>query len=315
MLTPKENELRLLNGGMPERFVVRYDEDETIGPGERPPMGADSGKDWFGVEWECDPYSHAPSIKPGFILFDDISQWQDKVVWPDLEAFDWAADAAEKTARWDRENKLSNVTVMSGHFERMHFLIGFENALCAFYEEPEAVKEFFAALTDYKLRYYAKIKEYFQPDILCEHDDWGTNKNMFFSPEMWREFIKPELKKLVDGVHAMGMRYEQHSCGCIQPIIGDLIELGVDILQPFQVPANDRKVCKALYGDQIIFRGGANNQFITTPTTTEEQIRQEVRETLDDMVGCRFIPVFMVGRGREDQICTDEVLRYPYPRR
>ena len=48
---------------------------------------------------------------------------------------------------------------------------------------------------------------------------------------MWREFLKPEVKKLVDGVHAMGMRYEQHSCGCIQPIIGDLIELGVDILR------------------------------------------------------------------------------------
>ena len=133
----------------------------------------------LGVEWVCDSYSKAPSVKPGFTLFDDISEWRESVVWPDLEAFDWVADVAEKTARWDRKNKLSNVTVMSGHFERMHFMIGFENAFCAFYEEPEAVKEFFAAMTDYKLRYFAKIKEFFAPDILCEHDDWGTNRSLF----------------------------------------------------------------------------------------------------------------------------------------
>lgn len=312
MLTPKENELLLLTGQRPERFVLRYDEDEFVGPGERPPMGQD-GPDWFGVPWESDPYSKAPSVKPGWVLFDDIADWREKVVWPDIDAFDWQDYADRFTAHWDRENKLSNLSVMSGHFERMHFLMGFENALCAFYEDPEEVKAFFAAVTDYKLRYYAKVKEYLKPDILCQHDDWGTNKNMFFSPEMWREFIKPEVKKLVDWVHANGMRYEQHSCGCIQPIIGDLIELGVDILQPFQVPANDRKECMARYGNKIIFRGGANNQFITNPITTEEQIRQEVRETLDDMVPVGgFIPVFMVGRGREDKICEDEVKKYPF---
>lgn len=71
-----------------------------------------------------------------------------------------------------------------------------------------------------------------KPDVIHMHDDWETNKNMFFSPELWQEFIKPNEEKYVKRIHEYGMLYIHHSCGHIQQIIPDLVEIGMDAIEP-----------------------------------------------------------------------------------
>ena len=99
------------------------------------------------------------------------------------------------------------------HFERMHSIMGLENTLLAFVEEPEATHEVLAQLTDYYIH-------------------------------------KMELIKCVKACHDLGMYFEQHTCGHIQEIIPDLCEIGVDILQPLMASCNDIPIAKREYGEE-----------------------------------------------------------------
>jgi uroporphyrinogen decarboxylase len=119
-------------------------------------------------------------------------------------------------------------------------------------------------------------------DILRTADDLGTQRGLFFSPEMFRTFIKPRLKKLVDMTHSHGVKFLFHSCGAIRPLIEDLIEIGVDILDPLQAAADgmEPQALKNAYGDRICLHGGICTQYLL-PGGTPEEVRCEVRRRLD----------------------------------
>ena len=74
----------------------------------------------------------------------------------------------------DRENKMLYTSSLSGFFERMHMLMGFENALCSLLTNPNETKEFLDAMTEFKCIELTKIKEYYNPAVLNFHDDYGT---------------------------------------------------------------------------------------------------------------------------------------------
>ena len=270
------------------------------------------GYDAFGVYFRKSDDGMTPD--PVNTPLHDICDWR-TVQFPDPAKLGMEEDAKKVKAGYDPATQMLRLHVPFCHFERMHALIGFENALMAFYDDPEEVVAFFDAMSEYKLREIALIKEYYDPDILCCHDDWGTNLNMFFNPELWREFFKPQVKKLVDGVHALGMRYEQHSCGHVQEIVGDLVELGVDCIQPLQWPCNDIPMIKKTWGDKVVLSGCADTQAILNPTADEATIREKVRQCLETCIpGGRFIPYLNVyGEGNdwkqaiiEDEMCQCE---------
>lgn len=122
--------------------------------------------------------------------------------------------------------------------ETESFSKAMENALCSFYEYPDELHEFFDAMLEYKLKCIDLAHKYLNPDVIHMHDDWGTNDNMFFSPELWREYIKPNEEKITQHIHELGMLYIHHSCGYIKQIIPDLVEIGVDAIEPM-MPQND----------------------------------------------------------------------------
>ena len=111
-----------------------------------------------------------------------------------------------------------------------------------------------------------------------------------FIPEIWREFIKPTEKRYAERIHEYGMIYMHHSCGFIQQIIPDLVEIGVDAINPMMVK-NDIDYVMDHFGDKITVVGGLDNQFMERPGTTEEEIRVEVRSKMDRYVNRgRYIP-------------------------
>ena len=282
-ITARENMIRAYHHETPEFVPNGYtDFDIWDSFGERY-FGEGVGNDWFGVEWTSTPELNSQTPTPFKELLEDLEDWQDTIKLPDLDSYDWEAIAAEATKNWDRENKMSLCMLLEGPFERMTSLMGFENAACAFYETPDEIHELFAAITEHKCKYIRILKKYFNFDIIAFHDDWGDNKNMFFDMDMWREFLKPYIQKVIDVTHEEGMIFEMHSCGYIYPTIPDLIEMGIDSIQPLQY-CNPVAEIKEKYGKQILLSGAINSQgVLEQPNISDEDIRAEVRRAIDEM--------------------------------
>ena len=248
------------------------------------PEGKD-GYDWFGVHWTYEAATDAPNVsvdRPPVIT--DITEWESQVKFPDLNQYDWETSAAEETAAWDRENKVSVVMLINGTFERSHHLMGFENALMAMYEEPEAYEALLDRIAEYKCELIRIVAKYYKPDIVMMHDDYGAGDRMMMSLNSWREFIKPRLARLVATAHECGLIYEHHSCGHIEPIIGDLVEIGVDALNPLQRPCNDIVKIKKEYGGKITLVGGFSSQtVIENPKSTPEEIDADIQFAYDTL--------------------------------
>lgn len=310
-MTARENMLRAYRHEKPEWVPNGFtDFDIWDSFGERY-FGEGSGDDWFGVNWTFTPELNSQTETPGQEEVEDLEDWRETIKFPDLDSYDWEKIAAEATAHWDRENKVSLCMLLNGPFERMMSLMGFENALCAFYEYPDEVQEFFEAVTEHKCKYIKILKKYFDFDVIAFHDDWGNNQNMFFSMDMWREFIKPCIQKVIDCTHEQGMIFEMHSCGYIKPTVGELVEMGIDSIQPLQY-CNEVDDLKATYGDKILLSGGFNTQeVLERPGATEEEIRSEVRRTLDTLAPnggyCALVPII---NGEVRSIVIDEVAKY-----
>ena len=274
-----------------------------------------TGPDAWGVMWTLmgpNPLVDGNTVAKDFKLFDEMDQWKEKVKFPKIKPFMYKIifKKMQEEMGVDRNQHAVSCLLLSGQFERMNQMIGMENALCAFYEYPDEVHEFFDAMCEYKLKCIELVHKLVKPDIIHMHDDWGTDKNMFFSPEIWREFIKPNEAKYAKRIHELGMIYMHHSCGYIQQIIPDLVEIGVDAINPMMV-MNDIDYILENYGDKITVVGGIDNQFIDTPGTTEEQIRAEIRSRIDRYANKgRYIPFVIPNDVQKFEIFKDEASKY-----
>ena len=280
---------------------------------ERPPH-LTGGKDWFGVEWKYEEGigAIAPDHSQEPIL-EDICDWKEIVKFPDLDAWDWSkVEEIDHISEIDRENKVFEMMFVNGPFERLHMLMGFENALCAMLMDPEEVTAFFDAFMEWKLKLMDKVVELYKPDVLMFHDDWGTQHSMFFSPEMWRELLKPQIKKAVDHAHELGVIFEMHSCGFIEPIVPDFVELGIDSWQGMEI--NDIAALKKITGDKLSYHTTPDYQKYHTEelsgTFDEASVRERVRETfLANAEGYCYMPMFLPFGGHAKDIMIDEVAK------
>ena len=112
-------------------------------------------------------------------------------------------------------------------------------------------------------------------------EDFGSQTGLLFSPDHIREFFIPRMKKMIDLAHRNGVYVFFHSDGSIRRIIPDMIEAGIDILNPIQWRCKDmdRKSLKRDFGDKVVFHGAMDNQQ-TLAFGSENDVRREVRENL-----------------------------------
>jgi len=256
-LTPKENYLMMLRGEIPEyvpSYLIPSGEmifDELLTPAYAPngPIKTALGVTYVGSKelgWGALP-------KPGEVLLDDITKWRDVVKTPDLSGRDWERYYAGLLKDKDRENK----TLACGgadYFLTLVSLMGFENTLCALYEEPEEVK----ALLEYISEFYMEVArqqiKWCKPDIYNIADDDSAYLSPFFSPEMYREFFKPMHKKHTDLANEHGILLERHDCGRSEQFIDDWLDLGIRCWNPAQ-DSNDLKTIKKKYGGRLALSG------------------------------------------------------------
>ena len=135
-----------------------------------------------------------------------------------------------------------------------------------------------------------KLAEYLKPDIMIFDDDYGTSRSTFISPDMWREFFPAFWKPLVEYVHSKGIKFELHSCGHVTALVGDFVDLGMDILQPVQTN-NDLRAIKDQYGDKIVLRLAIFDKQFDRLGQTEEEVRADIRSYYEILApGGNFIP-------------------------
>jgi uroporphyrinogen decarboxylase len=138
------------------------------------------------------------------------------------------------------------------------------------------------AILDKLNAYYLKVIDTLL-DIGAEairfSEDWGNNKSMFISPAMWRKFFKPRYKKLFNKAKKRGCFIFFHSDGNITPIVGDLVDIGIDILNPVQPECMDQIAVKEKYGDKITIDTGISVQK-TLPFGTKEDVKKETLSAL-----------------------------------
>lgn len=304
MQTPKEALLALMRGEkydfIPEYYSVAK---SLVFPGERwidlnnfDPYG--TGPDAWGVLWTNrgpNPMVDGNMVAKDFRLFDSMEDWEEHVKFPPLPYMHVpeALNGMKFGMGYKEEEHVLEVLMLSGQFERMNQMVGMEEALTAFYEYPDEVHAFFDKMCEYKLQCIQMAYDAVHPDVIYMHDDWGQNNNMFFNPEIWREFIKPNEIRYAQKIHELGMLYHHHSCGFIMQIIPDLVEIGVDVIDPMMVE-NDVKGCIEKYGDQITFAGGINNRIIDGDSTPEERL-EEVRRAFREYgtLGKRWFPFYI----------------------
>lgn len=278
--TPRENMKLLLEHKIP-KYLPMSGDTFPIAPDvivERSPDNK-TDKDWFGCLWTLEPNIGATMVKPGSELFHSISEWKEKVVFPDLEAIDWE-ESAQGIAKYYDPNRMSDWWLSIGPFERLHSFMGMEEALIALLEDEDEVAEFFEAFTDYKVKLIKKLTTHYKVDMICFHDDWGNNKNGFIPPAIFERIFVPNMKKIVDAVHDGGAYFNMHSDGRIEHYIPYMVEMGMDMWNPAQV-VNDLAKIKREYGDRLVINGGMDEIWTHDEKASEEKLRALVRDKID----------------------------------
>lgn len=171
--------------------------------------------------------------------------------------------------------------VVTTIFETAWALRGYERLLLDFVEDPSLAE----TILDIPYRYHLAAAERLTRlgvDMIWLGDDVGAQNAMLISPAHWRRFLKPRMAQLIASLKSINHRVKiaYHSDGCIYPIIGELIEIGVDVLNPIQPASMDPARLKQEYGDHLCFWGAIDEQR-TLPFGTPDEVRAEVLTRLD----------------------------------
>lgn len=209
--------------------------------------------DWFNTNWTFVASAGGPMLTPGFVLCDDITHWERDVIFPDLSEWNFttAADSFMKT-RYD-PTRLMHINIGQGLTERLISVLGgYTEGMLALAVEPEAVRDFLNRFADFTIEYVDLIAGLYPVDMITYHDDWGTEKDTFFSERMMEEIVFAPTKRIVDHIKSKGILFEFHCCGNIKRFLPYMAELRMDFLQ-LQRRANDIPALKRQYGDKIGF--------------------------------------------------------------
>ena len=172
--------------------------------------------------------------------------------------------------QWDQIKRSYEKARAEGHWVIAYFWFGFdvthshmmgtENVLISMMEEPELLKDVFDTYLNRCETLFGRIWDAgYHFDEVHWPDDMGYKGTTFFSPQMYRDLLQPYHKRAVDWAHERGIYARLHSCGNIMTLLPDIVDTGVDALNPLEVKAGmDAARIKAEYGDKLVLHGGIN---------------------------------------------------------
>lgn len=224
-----------------------------------------------------DEQSHYPLAQAKTI--DDLNAYQ----WPKVEWFDyqWLTEQVKTV----KDKHVVRVGYMAPFYYH-NMLRGLENSLMDPLIDAEFTHYLLDKITDFFIKYCRKM---FQAcdgivDLTQVTDDFGMQEGPMISLDIFREFYKPRLKRLIDMAKEFNIKVFHHDDGAMRLFLPDLIEIGIDILNPVQwaCPGMELEALKKDFGRNVCFHGGVENQKIL-PFGTPEEVRAEVRNNIDNL--------------------------------
>ena len=164
-------------------------------------------------------------------------------------------------------------------FERAWTLRGMENLLVDFIEKPAFVHELLGAIADYNVAVAKRALEY-GIDAVYFGDDWGQQAGLIMGPRIWKEFLYPQLHRMYAVVRDAGKYVFIHSCGDVEELFDDLVEIGVSCFNPFQPEVMDVHDVFRRYRGRLAFHGGLSTQR-TLPFWSPDDVRAQIRSLLE----------------------------------
>ncbi len=234
--------------------------------------------DIYGTKWRLDKRPHElvePALKEPTLAGYEF---------PGVEACfdpDWQERAREAIERY--RDYFIVAPFGFGLFERVWTLRGFENALADAVLHPTFFEELVERITEHQMGIVERLLE-LPVDGIFFSDDVSYQDGVLIGPERWRRIFKPRLARMYARVHEAGKIVLSHHCGCMRPILADMIEIGLDVYESVQPEpkGNSPYELKRLYGQDLAFWGGLGSQSIL-PFGTPAEIKAEVRRLCREM--------------------------------
>ncbi len=277
-------------------------------PGEtRPDSDVRRWRDEWGVGW-TDLDGEIFPTDPAVDSFEKV----DQVTPPDPDA-PGRMDALDKTvAEMDRDRHF----LSTGHpyflYEKAINLLGPEEFAVSLLAGPDEAHALLDKIVDFELGIAARYLAY-RPEHINLSDDYGHQDRLAISPDCWRTFFKPRIKRVIDFYRShLGpdVTVSLHSCGHVMPILEDFIELGIDVLHPVQTTANDLPELRRITSGTLTLAGGIDGQHVL-PSGTPDDVRREVFAKCDllwEGGGYLPMPEKMLGVPPENRRAMDEAI-------
>jgi len=222
--------------------------------------------------------------------YDTVEEIEANYTWPDAGDSSRFEGLREMTLKTIAEGKAVVVGSLSAGITEMHaWTRGFEKYFTDFYLYPDIANYIMDKVVELKMIYWENVLNEIGDlaDVVIEADDLAGQKNLFFSKEMYRKFIKPQHARLFSFIKARtNAKLFYHCDGAIEPLLWDLIEEGIDILNPVQKSAAgiDYRQLKKVYGKELTFWGAGVDTQRVFDSGAPEEVRRDTRENIEIMM-------------------------------
>jgi len=241
---------------------------------------------WGSGQMEITPGNWFPGIHPlaEAKTIEDLESYQG---WPDMSDPSRVAHVRETARRLAEENQFAIMATpwLLFPFERAHAMQGMEPYLLNMAMDPDFARALLEKIADHCKQLMGHFLEELgdNVDVIKIGDDLGTQNSLMISPKMYRDILKPIHADFIDFIKSRTKaKILFHSCGDVAPLIGDFIDIGVDILNPIQTSTgsiSDLPSLKKRFGKNMVFCGGIDSHRIL-PFGSVEEVRQEVRRVM-----------------------------------
>jgi len=239
--------------------------------------------DYWGIRSRPMDYSAGVYYEQSFYplasakTIDDLERYQ----WPSADWFDYSnMRAAAQAARQERAVGCGYMAIFYYH----NLLRGLEASLLDPHDDPDFTRHLLARLSDSFYEHHLRMFEACDGliDTAQVTDDFGSQTGPLIGLDTFREFYRPHMQRFIDLCHGFDIKVFHHDDGAIRPFLPDLVEMGIDILNPIQsiCPGMEMEGLKRDFGKDLCFHGGIDNQQIM-PFGTPDEVRAEVRRAID----------------------------------
>ena len=303
MLTAKQNMHEAIHGGSPDRFVNQYEAIKLLFHPWFLHAGRVAKGDINVVNAWGVTNSFPENVPGGFpvhtpekIVVKDIEHWRDYVKAPPLKFTDeeWGM-FKEMYDKVDGTQAYKAPFVAPGLFEQTHHLCEISNALTYYMTDPDEMHDLIDYLTEWELELAEGICKHLKPDAMFHHDDWGSEKSTFMSPDMFADFFLEPYKKIYGYYHDHGVELViHHADSYAATLVPYMIEMGIDVWQGCMESNNLPELVKK-YGGKITFMGGVDNKSVDFNGWTQEDCKKAARKACESCGAKYFIPCITQG--------------------